>query len=216
MQDIDACCFILRERIANFPKTYASTGKKFTIGDCHIGWRLARDYAKFCDDRNAYVFDEAIMEYYWGSEDRYMLSWNTVDDIYFPLNLDNKHWVLCVVHLQEWRVDVYDCDQLLFRTNRFSKHMAPIVEMLPYLFDKAMSDVEKGKYPRMSLEPMTFERVPHPTVPRAKVSGDCGVFAIMYMEYLTAALDVSEVTSDHIVFWRQKWAVRLFHHIIDP
>ena len=145
-----------------------------------------------------------------------MLGWNQVDDILFPLNLSNTHWVLCALHLQEWFIDIYDCDQYVFRKRSFDKILAPISKMLPYLFDRAMSDLEKAKFPKMNIQPIPYNRVPHTEVPRTKRSGDCGVYTIMYLEYLTSCLNMSNVIDEHMDFWRRKWAVRLFHRIIDP
>ena len=146
-----------------------------------------------------------------------MLPWNTVDDIYLPLNLENEHWVLCVVHLQEWRIDVYDCDQTVCPGVNFDPFIQPLCEMFPYFLVGAMfSEGEKARYPKLSLSKFEFSRLPHPTVPKATTSGDCGFFVIMYLEFLTAKLlDVKDVNSSNMVFWRKKWAVRLFHNILN-
>ena len=213
-KEIDASCFLLRKRIAMFPGTY---GKHFTIGDCHFTpWFNKSQYDIFIKDKKNFKFVEALVEYCWGSPEKYMRPWSSVDQIYLPMNLENSHWVLCVVQLQEWRIDVYDCDQALFLKKTYDALMRPLCAMLPYLMKSGLSDVELRRFPNFSFKRFVYNRLPYTTVPKAKDSGDCGVFVIMYMEYLAASLlDLSNITSDNMPFWRKKWAVRLFHEKCD-
>lgn len=200
----------MRRKVAEFPNTY---GKDFTIADCHLPGLFQRGMATFEKNPDLFADESFLTDYYWGDERRHMLPWSKVNNVYVPFNLANKHWVLSVVRLQEWRIDVYDCDQTLYKDQMFLDFFKPISVMLPYLLDKAMSEQEKRLYPQMTLSELPINRIPHPTVPKAKGSGDCGVFLLAHMEYLTANRDISEVVSDHMLFWRKKWAVRLFHQL---
>ncbi|XP_047309317.1 uncharacterized protein LOC124912710 [Impatiens glandulifera] len=213
-QEIDAACYILKKRVANFPKTYQPMD--FSICDCNVSTRLSLRYSKFSKNPQTYTFDDDLMEYFRGDEEKLMTSWIIVDKIYFPMNLNMKHWVLCEVQLQDWCINVYDCEQGFIKKNHYDKFMKPLCEMIPYLFLFGTTEFDRIKYSKFSLEGMSYVVIPHPRVPKCTKSGDCGLFTIMYLEYLTAKLDISAVTSENIVFWRQKWAVRLFHHIIDP
>ncbi|XP_047331015.1 uncharacterized protein LOC124934520 [Impatiens glandulifera] len=213
-QEIDAACYILKKRVANFPKTYQPMD--FSICDCNVSTRLSLRYSKFSKNPQTYKFDDDLMEYFRGDEGKLMTSWMIVDKVYFPMNLNMKHWVLCEVQLQDWCINVYDCEQGFIKKNHYDKFMKPLCEMIPYMFLFGTTEFDRIKYPKFSLEGMSYVVIPHPRVPKCTKSGDCGLFTIMYLEYLTAKLDISAVTSENIVFWRQKWAVRLFHHIIDP
>ncbi|XP_047306625.1 uncharacterized protein LOC124910045 [Impatiens glandulifera] len=213
-EEIDAAYYILKKRVANFPKTYQPMD--FSICDCNVSTRLSLRYSKFSKNPQTYTFDDDLMEYFRGDEEKLMTSWMIVDKIYFPMNLNMKHWVLCEVQLQDWCINVYDCEQGFIKKNQYDKFMKPLCKMIPYLFLFGTTEFDRIKYPKFSLEGMSYVVIPHPRVPKCTKSGDCGLFTIMYLEYLTAKLDISAVTSENIVFWRQKWAVRLFHHIIDP
>ncbi|XP_047320660.1 uncharacterized protein LOC124924706 [Impatiens glandulifera] len=213
-QEIDAACYILKKRVANFPKTYQPMD--FSIRDCNVSTRLSLRYSKFSKNPQTYQFDDDLMEYFRGDEGKLMTSWMIVDKLYFPMNLNMKHWVLCEVQLHDWCINVYDCEQGFIKKNYYDKFMKPLCEMIPYIFLFGTTEFDRIKYPKFSLEGMSYVVIPHPRVPKCTKSGDCGLFTIMYLEYLTAKLDISAVTSENMVFWRQKWAVRLFHHIIDP
>ncbi|XP_047340007.1 uncharacterized protein LOC124943556 [Impatiens glandulifera] len=202
-QEIDAACYILKKRVANFPKTYQPMD--FSICDCNVTTRLSLCYSKFSKNPQTYQFDDDLMEYFRGDEGKLMTSWMIVDKIYFPMNLNMKHWVLCEVQLQDWCINVYDCEQGFIKKNHYDKFMKPLCKMIPYLFLFGTTEFDRIKYPKFSLEGMSYVVIPHPRVPKCTKSGDCGLFTIMYLEYLTAKLDISAVTSENIVFWRQKW-----------
>ena len=163
------------------------------------------------------VIDVKSMEFYClGREDKYMLPWHEVDDICIPLHMKDVHWVLCVVRLQEWRIDVYDCQPSVVRTKELAQLLEPLCELIPYVIDVFMTDEQKKRYRCFSPKKMTHNRLPLDIVPECDFSGDCGVFTFMYIEYLTASLDLSNVVSKNIPFWRNKWAVRLFYSLLEP
>ncbi|XP_047321203.1 uncharacterized protein LOC124925278 [Impatiens glandulifera] len=210
-KEIDAGCFILRRRAWVYPKTYK---KNFFIGDCWLHTRFTADYAAF--NKSRIEFDiENFFEYFFGDDSNYRNSWKVCDDIYIPLNIKDVHWVLCVVRLQQWRVDVYDCDPGCYAN--LDEFVLPMCQMIPVIFDKALPLEDKQRFPMLNPDSvLPYTRRPESEVPKATKSGDCGVFVLMYIEYLTAGLNLSEVTSNEMKAWREKWAVRLFHGIVDP
>ncbi|XP_047313039.1 uncharacterized protein LOC124916366 [Impatiens glandulifera] len=223
--EIDAFCHLLRKRISCYPKTYKNTHA--AIGDCVLSDRIRRQHRAFIKDPSKYPVDE-FKDYYMGAPHRYMSEWSTIDDVYMPVNINQKHWILCVARLQKYRIDVYDCDAYLYKN--LDPYLKPFYDMIPIIFAKTITPGERVRYPNFNFEgpiqPMTYKRFPHPKVktaaakvgevPRATESGDCGVFTIMYMEHLTANQPVHNVTSDNMGFFRQKMAVRLFHQIMEP
>ncbi|XP_047341088.1 uncharacterized protein LOC124944789 [Impatiens glandulifera] len=209
--EIDAGCFILRRRAWVYPKTYK---KNFFIGDCWLHTRFTAEYVAF--NKSRIEFDiENFFEYFLGDESNYRNSWKVCDDIYIPLNIKDVHWILCVVRLQQWRVDVYDCDPGCYAN--LDEFVLPMCQMIPVIFDKALPLEDKQRFPLLNPDSvLPYTRRPESEVPKATKSGDCGVFVLMYIEYLTAGLNLQEVTSNEMKAWREKWAVRLFHGIVDP
>ena len=146
------------------------------MGDCRLTSIFQNRHESFTENPGKFWFGEDFMEYFLGFPE-YTLPWNTVDVLYLPLNIQKEHWVLCVVHLQEWRIDVYDCDQTVYPGERFEACIQPLCEMIPYFLVEAMlSEQEKARYPKLSVTKLDFHRIPHPTLPKATSSGDCGFF----------------------------------------
>ncbi|XP_047337401.1 uncharacterized protein LOC124941139 [Impatiens glandulifera] len=223
--EIDAFCHLLRKRISYYPKTYKNS--HVAIGDFLLADRIRREHRTFIKDPANYSVAE-FKDYYMASPHRYMPECSTIDDVYMPVNINQKHWILCVTRLQKYRIDVYDCDAYLYKN--LDPYLKPFYDMIPHIFAKTITPGERVRYPKFNFEgpiqPMTYKRLPHPKVktaaakvgevPRATESGDCGVFTLMYMEHLTANQAVHNVTSENMGFFRQKMAVRLFHQIMEP
>ncbi|XP_047321223.1 uncharacterized protein LOC124925300 [Impatiens glandulifera] len=199
--EIDAVCHLLRKRIEQYPKTYKHC--KVSIGDCLLADMMRREYPNYKKDPEKFPIADVFSQYFWGAPYRHMPEWPLVDDIYVPLNIGNKHWVLCVVRVQDNHIDVYDCDSSIYRN--LDPYMRPLCEMFPRIYAMGASDAELKRYPNFNFQKLTYKRLPHPAkntvakygeVPRAEESGDCGVFMLMHMEYLTAGLGVEKA---HIV-----------------
>ncbi|XP_047313107.1 uncharacterized protein LOC124916436 [Impatiens glandulifera] len=207
--EIDEICHLLKRRAEEFPKTYP---RNFSIADSNLSQKMSNRYEVFTPNPAGYKFDD-LMEYVIGEGSN---PWNIVDMIYVPLNIKQKHWVLCKIHLQDWCIYVYDCEQNMFPKDEYDTFLEPMCVMVPYLLEQGFSTSDKQRFPQIKLDAMPYSIIPHPIVPKTTKSGDCGVFTIMHLEYLTASLDISNVVTENMNFWRNKWAVRLFHQIVDP
>ncbi|XP_047321008.1 uncharacterized protein LOC124925079 [Impatiens glandulifera] len=203
--EIDAVCHLLRKRIEQYPKTYKHC--KVSIGDCLLADMMRREYPNYKKDPEKFPISDVFSQYFWGAPHRHMPEWPLVDDIYVPLNIGNKHWVLCVVRVQDNHIDVYDCDSSIYRN--LDPYMRPLCEMFPRIYAMGASDAELKRYPNFNFQKLTYKRLPHPVknavakngeVPRAAESGDCGVFMLMHMEYLTAGLGVEKNLTCAYVF----------------
>ncbi|XP_047309796.1 uncharacterized protein LOC124913244 [Impatiens glandulifera] len=203
--EIDAVCHLLRKRIEQYPKTYKHC--KVSIGDCLLADMMRREYPNYKKDPEKFPISDVFSQYFWGAPHRHMPEWPLVDDIYVPLNIGNKHWVLCVVRVQDNHIDVYDCDSSIYRN--LDPYMRPLCEMFPRIYAMGASDAELRRYPNFNFQKLTYKRLPHPVknavakngeVPRAAESGDCGVFMLMHMEYLTAGLGVEKNLTCAYVF----------------
>ncbi|XP_047336099.1 uncharacterized protein PF3D7_1120000-like [Impatiens glandulifera] len=203
--EIDAVCHLLRKKIEQYPKTYKHC--KVSIGDFLLADMMRREYPNFKKDPEKFPIADVFAQYFWGADHRHMPEWTLVDDIYVPLNIGNKHWVLCVVRVQDNHIDVYDCDSSIYRN--LDPYMRPLCEMFPRIYAMGASDAELQRYPNFNFQKLTYKRLSHPAknavpkygeVPRAAESGDCGVFMFMHMEYLTAGLGVEKNLTCAYVF----------------
>ncbi|XP_047331186.1 ubiquitin-like-specific protease 1 [Impatiens glandulifera] len=207
--EIDEICHLLKRRVEEFSKTYP---RNFSIADSKFSQKMNNRYDMFTQNPAGYEFDD-LMEYVVGEGSN---PWNIVDMIYVPLNLNQKHWILCKIHLQDWCIYVYDCEQNMFPKDEYDNFLNPMCVMVPYLLEQGFTTGDKQKFPQIKLDAMPYSIIPHLIVPKTTKSGDCGVFTIMHLEYLTASLDISNVVTENMNFWRNKWAVRLFHQIVEP
>ncbi|XP_047331564.1 probable serine/threonine-protein kinase kinX [Impatiens glandulifera] len=156
--EVDAFRHLLRKRIAQYPKTYKHS--KVSIGDFLLGDKLRREHPTFKKDLENYPIVDEFDQYFLGVDHRHMPECASVDDIYVPLNIGNKHWVLCVVRLQDNHIDVYDCDSSIYRN--LDPYLRPLCEMIPRLFAMGATDAELQRFPNFNFQKLTYKRLPHP------------------------------------------------------
>ncbi|XP_047326685.1 ubiquitin-like protease 4 [Impatiens glandulifera] len=128
VKEIDAFCHLLRKRISDYPKTYKNP--HVAIGDCVLSNRIRREHRAFIKDPANYPVAE-FKDYYMGAPHRYMSEWSTIDDVYMSVNINQRHWILCVARLQKYRIDVYDCDAYLYKN--LDPYLKPFYDMIPHV-----------------------------------------------------------------------------------
>ncbi|XP_062116961.1 carbon catabolite repressor protein 4 homolog 3-like isoform X3 [Humulus lupulus] len=76
--------------------------------------------------------------------------------------------------------------------------------------------------PRLTIPPgakrckeFNVHRMPVDSVPQTKVSGDCGVYAIKYIEHLLGRLPLDTICDDSMELFRNKWTVDLWQMCKD-
>ncbi|KAL0654663.1 hypothetical protein Bca4012_097354 [Brassica carinata] len=89
-----------------------------------------------------------------------------IDDIYAPVNLDDKHWVAIWISIPKRHIVVQDSIPSSSVPDAWDAIMEPFLQMVPYLLvECAATDEMRVKY---GLEPYTYERplkgVPTPTM----------------------------------------------------
>ncbi|XP_047339577.1 DNA ligase 1-like [Impatiens glandulifera] len=169
--EIDEICHLMKRRVAEFPKTYP---KNFSIADSKFSQKTNNRYDMFTPNPAGYKFDD-LMEYVFGEGSN---PWNIVDMIYVPLNLKQKHWVLCKIHLQDWCIYVYDYEQNMFPKDEYDDFLKPMCVIVPYLLELGFTTGDKERFPQIKLDRMSYSIIPHPTVPKTTKSGDCGVLLL--------------------------------------
>ena len=118
----------------------------------------------------------------------------SLDKIFFPINTANSHWTLLVLHMQQ-RVAYY-YDSLPGRSDRPSECFE---RMKLWLTDEA-----KDKKQDLNYDPSDWKLV-EPQCPKQTNGYDCGVFTIMYMDFLVDDLPL-DFTQDDIPAFREKIA----------
>ncbi|KAF8099054.1 hypothetical protein N665_0253s0003 [Sinapis alba] len=133
-----------------------------------------------------------------------------VDDIYVSVNYKNNHWLAIWISIPKRHIVVWDSIVGCIRKAQLDQVMTPFVNMVPYLLVECAATVEERcKY---SLEPFTYEVV---NAPQCE-SGDCGLFALKYIEYHALGFPFSgSLNSKNSKAIREKMAVDIFEEIPD-
>lgn len=132
MQHIDAAFLLIRERIWFFPKTF---GTNMAVADSIFPQYISARFKEFGSKRKkeSFDWDELVVQYVNGHPGKCKRNWIECDDIYYPMNLGGKHWILVEINLPSWLLTVYDSDRSVIGHAQFEKEMRPMVRMLPYL-----------------------------------------------------------------------------------
>ncbi|XP_044483973.1 ubiquitin-like-specific protease 1 isoform X2 [Mangifera indica] len=133
--------------------------------------------------------------------------WSSVDKVFFPINFDNQHWVCGVLDINEWRMYIYDSAQYTESIERVKKLLMPF-RTLTHLMKASNFYISKGIPSPDPLPTLQYRCVRD--VPKQDVgSGDCGIFLLMFMEYL-ARDHPFNFTSAHSKRLRKRVATTIF------
>uniref|UniRef100_A0A0D3C0G6 Ubiquitin-like protease family profile domain-containing protein n=1 Tax=Brassica oleracea var. oleracea TaxID=109376 RepID=A0A0D3C0G6_BRAOL len=135
-----------------------------------------------------------------------------IDDVYVPVNYNDTHWIAMWISIPKRHIVVWDSICSSISLEELDVVMEPFLYMVPYLLvECASSDEQRAQY---SLEPFTYER---PTnIPPAR-AGDCGVYALKYIECHVLGIEFSkkEFAKANGKTMRDKMAVDIFQELPD-
>lgn len=130
-----------------------------------------------------------------------------MDDIYGILNVNGNHWVALFISIPDRSITVFDCGLKGSTNKEITTAVMPIAHMLPHLLRAAAPLSERGN---MKLDKFKTRR-PRQGIPQQLKSGDCGIYAIKFVE--CHALDVPFTTTlsdTNIKMVREKLAAEIF------
>ncbi|CAI9299533.1 unnamed protein product [Lactuca saligna] len=119
--------------------------------------------------------------------------WKDVDMVLFPINVPHAHWLLAVLHLDLWKVHIYDSTQCMnyFTTyltgGEFKSFGDSIIEELDAI------DYRKD-FPDGHKDNAVVEFIDIVDTPQQEYiinRGDYGVFVSMYMEMIALGVPVN-------------------------
>ncbi|KAF3443794.1 hypothetical protein FNV43_RR13484 [Rhamnella rubrinervis] len=184
---IEILTYLFRQRADKYPFIF---DPRTLLLDCRLGQYMDMRWDSFKSNEMTYDFGDDMVEYLIG--------------ILLPLNKDNKHWLLGVINLKSRHVQLYDPKKWGYTADSHINYFEPrICQMLPYLlrrvqFFKVRMDISNSLKPfKISLADCSQQ----------KINGDCGIFVLKYMEYLSAGRDM-DFTSNDILFFRMKFTLK--------
>ena len=220
MQHIDAWINVLRQRYQENPQAFRSERMCFLDHNFSQSWREQYQLFKTSEPDHkglgrvlpggaSYFYDGSIPSFCqsnkkWGED---------IDDIYAPVNLDDKHWVAIWISIPKRHIVVWDSIPSSSVPDAWDAIMVPFLQMVPYLLAEcAATDEIRVKY---GLEPYTYER-PLKGVPTAN-NGDCGVYTVKYIEChaLGGSFDPKDFARCNAKKMRDNMAVDIWKELVD-
>ncbi|XP_056860106.1 uncharacterized protein LOC130508558 [Raphanus sativus] len=212
---IDAWMNVLRQRYQENPQAFRSERMCFLDHNLSQSWRdqylffkaSAPDHkglGRMLPSGAASLYDGSMPSFCqsnkkWGED---------IDDIYAPVNLDNKHWVAIWISIPKRHIVVWDSIPSSSIPEAWDEIMEPFLEMIPYLL------VECGDQ-KHGLERYTYERLLK-DVPTAN-NGDCGVYAVKYIECHALGVPFSpkDFARSNAKTMRDNMAVVIWTELVD-
>ena len=117
-----------------------------------------------------------------------------MDKLFFPVNLGNYHWALAVVYMKEKCITYYD--SLGYDG---TKYMDGLMKWIVDEAKKRRVEIEEDKWSANRVDP-----------PKQTNGYDCGVFLIMYADFLSDDLRIT-FEQKHMDLFRLKIASAIVH-----
>ncbi|KAF2597688.1 hypothetical protein F2Q68_00010782 [Brassica cretica] len=214
---IDAWINVLGRRYDANPQHFRSERMCFLDHLCAQQWRAKyQDWKDSEPDQNGLGrrLPGGAWNYYSGTIPSFYQSnkvWGTdIDDIYAPVNYKDTHWFAMWISIPKRHIVVFDNICSSISPTELDEVMEPFIFMVPYLLVECASyDEERAQY---SLEPFTYAR---PTnIPPAR-SGDCGLYALKYIECHALGIEFSkkDFAKANGKYMRDKMAVDIFEEL---
>ncbi|EOA25422.1 hypothetical protein CARUB_v10018755mg [Capsella rubella] len=202
---------MLRKRSMREFSLYRSD--RITFLDAWFVNQWQHDFKKFESEKN-YMFPEMYFRVLNGLHPTFgqtLKKWvEEVDILYFPHNINNCHWVAVEVNLVKRRVKVYDNICSLYTDEEVFDSCKPYTKMIPALL-KIVAPAEQKK--DLSGKAFTIYRVKK--TPQNYQQGDCGVYAVKYIECLAIGLTFDGLPDEALPALRLKLAAEVFHEVPD-
>lgn len=200
---------LLRLRFMKNPKEFRSERIAFTDSFFTTMW--ASGYDEFLRSKDLPIFPNGAQDYYSGKQPTFAATgkkWRIdVDDIYGVLFLNENHWVAIAISIPNRIIQVFDSGLKYTSNDQIVKALKPIAHMLPHLLQAAAPPLERAK---MKLEQYKIRR-PRKGIPQQLKAGDCGIYAIKFVECHALGVDFNTPISDaNIKMVREKLAAELF------
>ncbi|KAF3443792.1 hypothetical protein FNV43_RR13482 [Rhamnella rubrinervis] len=221
-QGMDVVLYFIRKRIDS---NFGLFPSNVIIADCFFWacWRYNKhvvrdphvdeDMEQFEQniDWASEMNDTPFSEYYTGKMQLGSSSWAHKDIVYIPVNNNGAHWLTAKVDIPSWHITLYDSAIKMTPKSWFQiKNASPLAVLFPYLL---MVNEYYSHHPNQMLDltPFKMTREEDSSLPQQISDGDCGVYALKYIEYLVARSPF-DFNSSHIALFREKYAVEIFHN----
>lgn len=205
LQHIDAGMTLFRRRSLMSPCPYRCGRVAFM--DSGFTVAIGHHYKEFDKDPNKYTWKSGAMNYYMG-----MLPdagctnkrlGKDVDNIYVVIHVKGNHWAALDISIPNRKIHVYDSIIGYVSDELMDEYVLPYARMIPYMLKTFAPEKEKC----MSVAKYKISKLSK--IPQNLQSGDCGIYALKYVECLALNCDFKGLCDDHIERIRAKLAAEI-------
>lgn len=217
VQHIDAFIRVLIKRSMRNPSPFWS--KRIAFIDYWLLRTWVRDYTMFRKKPCQFKFKDSVYEELaHGKFPKTMptnLKWlEDVDHLYGAFNVRGNHWVAYHVDLVKEKIDCYD--PFIGVVTRESEQemlvaFRPLTQMIPVL----MNDVIPANIRKPSSKQFAFRRRSDKYIPQNTQVGDCGVYALKFIECLALGVVFHGISDENILGLRVKMAADILDEGVE-
>ncbi|XP_009129192.2 uncharacterized protein LOC103854036 [Brassica rapa] len=207
-EHIDVGMSLLRRKLGE--KSCPFQSNRLAFLDVPFTLLISRSYQKFLEDPKNFEWSSEFISYYNGilpkCERTHKRLGVDVDDAYVVLNIKNVHWIALAISILQRTVEVYDSSWMLSGDDEITEFVKPFAMMIPHLIRSLASPADQK-----GLSDAEYTIIRCKKIPQNIQSGDCGVYAIKYIECLALDTDMEVGLCDaNIKFIRKKLAADMF------
>ncbi|KAL0556937.1 hypothetical protein IC582_005454 [Cucumis melo] len=148
-----------------------------------------------------------LVDYVVGSKEDFQDPWASVDYVYSPFNVHGNHWVLLCLDLVSCQVKVWDLLPSLSTAEEMTNILLPIRQLVPKLLNSTGFFDRRG---RSSTYKEPWPVVIVDSIPLQRNNSDCGVFTIIYFEYIAAGVGLDTLCQENMSYFRKQLAFQLW------
>ncbi|KAL2487182.1 Ulp1 protease family [Abeliophyllum distichum] len=160
-EDMDHAMFLIRKRAYTFSDIFSL---RYAVLETGFGLLLRNIWYKMVDPKGKGQRSVPSSEYV--NMERYPLGnfpknfgrrWKDCNHLLWPYILDNKYWVLFHVDLDNWKVTVYDNNQLFYEEGDIYPHVVPCINIIPEIIEKYVA-CDRADLGKKNLQPLQYFR----------------------------------------------------------
>ncbi|XP_022899514.1 ubiquitin-like-specific protease 1A [Olea europaea var. sylvestris] len=145
--------------------------------------------------------NKSLMNYVRGATSELGKPWKDCKYLYLP-SWTHDHWFAVQVDIEEWAILMFDSLKGHIRRAVLEAYFLSLQVLIPLIIKSHVTS--ESKYSTENFKFVNVKDVPQ------QVNGfDYGIFAIKFIEFLHANMDLNTIRPDYVPVWRKKLAAEL-------
>ncbi|XP_010507554.1 PREDICTED: uncharacterized protein LOC104784194 isoform X1 [Camelina sativa] len=201
---------MFRRRYMREPCPYPK--ERIAFLDQDLMTTLKKDYIQFDMGPKNFVFRDSYVKHVFGEYPEESATnkkwWIDVDNLYACLFVNGNHWVALDIDLRGKKIHIYDSIPTLVNDEQMAIACLPLRRMIPAMLSDMIPETNRKKSRAM----LELRRVKK-NVPRNENPGDCGVYALKYIECLALGKTFDGLCDENMLALRIKLAAELYDEV---